>query len=180
MFLHIPPLSHESDDESSDGGEYIPTADDFEDEDEDAFLDIDVDAFTDADADDFLVEAMELDFDEAWEDDGAHAGLAMELGEDANESTLGDAEMTDIGADDDRDYDYDDDDGEPDRGSEWGLTDGESESMTSSEAGDVPAAQAAATHGASAQRRSALRMVQLTVVLLLLFSAGSGGQRVGA
>lgn len=40
----------ESDDESSDGGEYVPHSDDFEDED-DGFLD--TDGFTDADGEDY-------------------------------------------------------------------------------------------------------------------------------
>lgn len=108
-FLNIRPPS-ESDDESSDGGEYIPNPDDFEDEDEDAFLD--VDGFTDADAEEFPVEGMDLDFGELWEEGQSDAGA------------LGDAEM-----EDEEDFEED----EADMSLEWGLTDGESESMSSSE-----------------------------------------------
>ena len=57
--MHIQPLSAGSDDESSDGGEYIPGMEELEDDDEDAYLD--VDGFTDADADDFPSESMEFD-----------------------------------------------------------------------------------------------------------------------
>lgn len=62
-----------------------------------------------------------------------------------------------------------------DIGESWGLTDGES--MSSSEAGDISladsAAAAASANGAWPLRGSAYRMVQLTVVALLLFSVGS-------
>jgi len=72
-----------------------------------------VDGFSEADADEFPVEPMDLDF-EGWGDED---GTALDLfGEDPGE--LGDAEMDDIDQDD---------------SSEWGLTDGESESMSSSE-----------------------------------------------
>ncbi|KJA30032.1 hypothetical protein HYPSUDRAFT_32081 [Hypholoma sublateritium FD-334 SS-4] len=167
-FLHIQPFSAGSDDESSDGGEYLPGADDFEDEDEDAYLD--VDGFTDADADDFPVERMDVEFDRPFQlqPDGDYDDTAIpNWGE---SSAMGDTEMTDAGEDDFE---------QADQGYEWGLTDGESESMASSEAGDMTAADeeatAAVANGASARRRSALWMVQLTAVALLLFSAGSGG-----
>ncbi|KAH9483047.1 hypothetical protein JR316_0005147 [Psilocybe cubensis] len=107
----------ESDDESSDGGEYIPNPDDFEDDDEDAY--IDVDGFTDTDAEtdgDFPVQQMDLDFDEMWED------------ESVNDAAVGLAE--DIGVEDEEMEDAEE---EEDRVSEWGLTDGESSSMSSSE-----------------------------------------------
>ncbi|CAA7259719.1 unnamed protein product [Cyclocybe aegerita] len=116
-FLNIRPPS-ESDDESSDGGEYIPNPDEIEED----------DGFTDADVEDFSVEGMDIDFDELWEepqeDDAVvmgdedaelHSGLTMDM-EDEDE--------------DDPDYEYEE--SEVDRTSEWGLTDGESESMSSS------------------------------------------------
>ncbi|PPQ80466.1 hypothetical protein CVT26_003908 [Gymnopilus dilepis] len=94
----------DSDDESSDGGEYIPTPEDLEDDDEDAFLD----SFTeeDTDAEDFPVQGMDLDVDGIW-------AAAM------SGTTDADTEM-------------DNDNDAQDGSSEWGLTDGESESMSSS------------------------------------------------
>ena len=170
--MHIQPLSAGSDDESSDGGEYIPGMEEFEDDDEDAYLD--VDGFTDADADDFPSESMEFDPGQtrlAADDDFDGDRLTLIWGEG---SVMGDTEMTDAGEDDFE---------EADQGYEWGLTDGESESMASSEPGDMTMADEDATadvhNGAFAQRRSALWMVQLTAVALLLFSVGSGGERLG-
>ncbi|KAF8812396.1 hypothetical protein BYT27DRAFT_7251932 [Phlegmacium glaucopus] len=111
IFLNIRSPS-ESDDESSDGGEYLPNADDdFEDEDEDA---LDLDAFSDAE---MSVEHMDLDF-EAW---GDEENTVLDLG-DEDPGDLGDAEMDDI---------------EQDDSSEWGLTDGESETMSSESDHDV-------------------------------------------
>ncbi|KAF8974310.1 hypothetical protein BDZ97DRAFT_1772899 [Flammula alnicola] len=169
-FLNIRPPS-ESDDESSDGGEYIPNPDDFEDEDEDAFLD--VDGFTDTDADDFPVEGMDLDFDDLWEEEQPGFALGVQLEGEEDAGAMGDAEMED---EDDGDYEYEEEEG--DGSSEWGLTDGESESMSSSEAGDTTmenAAEAANGIGMWPRRGSASRVVQLTIVALLLFSAGPGG-----
>jgi len=96
VFLNIHTPS-ESDDESSDGGEYIPSADDSEGE--DAFLDMDGSSV--ADPDELLVEPME-----AWGDEDGILVLDDESGD------LDDAEMYD-------------------GSSEWGLTDGESEPMSS-------------------------------------------------
>ena len=59
-FLYI---RSESDDESSDGGEYIPNPDEFEEEDEDP----------DASADEFQAEYMELDIDEIWQEENRFA-----------------------------------------------------------------------------------------------------------
>jgi len=72
-----------------------------------------VDGFSEADADDFPVEPMDLDF-AIWGDEDSNI---LDLG-DGDPGDLGDAEMDDIDQDDP---------------SEWGLTDGESESMSSSE-----------------------------------------------
>ncbi len=166
--MQMHPLSAGSDDESSDGGEYIPSLEEFEDDDEDAYLD--VDGFTDADADDFPSESMELDFGQTRSvADGDLNGdrLTLIWGDG---SVMGDTEMTDADEDDFE---------EADQGYEWGLTDGESESMASSESGDMTMADEDATadvpNGAFVHRRSALWMVQLTAVALLLFSVGSGG-----
>lgn len=74
-FLYVRPPS-ESDDESSDGGEYIPNQDDFEDENEDP---LDTDGFTDASADGFPIEEMELDVDEIWEDEENLLAIQDEL-----------------------------------------------------------------------------------------------------
>lgn len=60
---------------------------------------------------------MDLDFDEMWEDEDGHDE------EDVDEGAIADAEMGE-------------DEEEEDGSSEWGLTDGESESMSSSE-GDL-------------------------------------------
>lgn len=149
IFLNIHTPS-ESDDESSDGGEYIPNADDFEDEDEDAFLD--VDGFSEADADEFPVEPMDLDF-AVWGDEDS---TILDLGDDPGD--LGDAEMDDIDQDD---------------LSEWGLTDGESESMSSSEGDHTAGQDEESVHGAWPRRRPVLRMIQLMVIASLLFSAGN-------
>ena len=143
IFLNIPSPS-ESDDESSDGGEYIPNADDFEDDDEDAFLDMD--GFSDTDADEFPVEPMDLD-SEVWGDEDS---TVLDLG-DEDPGDLGDAEM---------------DDREQDDSSEWGLTDGESESMSSE--GDQESVR-----GTWPRRRPMLRMIQLMIIASLLFSAGN-------
>ena len=170
--MHIQPLSAGSDDESSDGGEYIPGMEEFEDDDEDAYLD--VDGFTDADADDFPSESMEFDPGQtrlAADDDFDGDRLTLIWGEG---SVMGDTEMIDAGEDDFE---------EADQGYEWGLTDGESESMASSEPGDMTMADEDATadvqNGAFAQRRYALWIVQLAAVALLLFSVGAGGERLG-
>ena len=145
IFLNIRPPS-ESDDESSDGGEYIPNADDFEDDDEDAFLD--VDGFSEADVDEFPVEPMDLDV-EVW-------GDVLDFG-DEDPGELGDAEMDDIDQDD---------------SSEWGLTDGES--MSSSEGDhDATGQDEESVRGTWPRRRPVLRMIQLMVIALLLFSAGN-------
>ncbi|KAF8165389.1 hypothetical protein B0H34DRAFT_236423 [Crassisporium funariophilum] len=114
-FLNILPPS-ESDDESSDGGEYIPNPLDFDEEDEDVFPESD--GFSEAD--DFAVEEMDLDFDEIWEDE--HSQLFEGH---ADAADLADEEMGD------------EDEDEDDAGSEWGLTDGESESMSSFEGGST-------------------------------------------
>jgi hypothetical protein len=95
---------------------------------------------------------MDLDFDELWEEGQSDPGA------------LGDAEMEDESAFEDE---------EADISSEWGLTDGESESMSSSDA-DTAMEEEQATLGTWPRRGSALRVVQLTLVALLLFSAGSG------
>ncbi|RDB22570.1 hypothetical protein Hypma_010247 [Hypsizygus marmoreus] len=101
-FLDIIPPS-ESDDESSDGGEYIPNErdEDFEDEDEDGFMD--TDDFSDA-------------FGYATEED-LEMDNADEWGDEAREI---DADMEDAAEDIEEDA------------SEWGLTDGESSSMSES------------------------------------------------
>ncbi|KAF8913855.1 hypothetical protein CPB84DRAFT_1757734 [Gymnopilus junonius] len=111
-FLNIRAQS-DSDDESSDGGEYIPNPEELDDDDEDAFLDS-IDSFTEADTDaeDFPVHGMDLDVDGMW--------AAEETSSTANR----DAEM--------RDEDISEAEVEEDGSSEWGLTDGESESMSSS------------------------------------------------
>jgi hypothetical protein len=150
IFLNIRTPS-ESDDESSDGGEYIPNADDFEDEDEDAFLD--VDGFSEADVDEFPVEPMDLDF-AIWGDEDSNI---LDLGDD-DPGDLGDAEMDDIDQDDP---------------SEWGLTDGESESMSSSEGDPTTGRDEESVHGTWPRRRPFLRMIQLMVIASLLFSAGN-------
>jgi len=96
---------------------------------------------------------MDLDFDELWEEGQSDPGA------------MGDAEMEDeIGFEEEG----------ADMSSEWGLTDGESESISSSEA-DTTMEEEQATLGTWPGRGSALRVVQLTLVALLLFSAGSGG-----
>ncbi|KAF8627186.1 hypothetical protein AX15_004504 [Amanita polypyramis BW_CC] len=61
-FLNVRPPS-ESDDESSDGGEYMPNSDDIEDE-EDGFLD--TDGFTDVDAEDFTEDDPDI-FNDVWD-----------------------------------------------------------------------------------------------------------------
>jgi len=113
---------------------------------------LDVDGFTDPDADEFPVQGMDLDFDELWEEGQSDTG------------GLGDAEMED------------EDQFEEDISLEWGLTDGESESMSSSEGGDTTMEEEQASLGTWARRGSALRVVQLTLVALSLFSAGIGSQ----
>lgn len=125
-----------------------------------------MDGFTDTDEADFPVGGMDLDFEgpllPGGDYDGDRATFIW--------GAMGDTEMTDAGEDDFE---------QADQGYEWGLTDGESESIASSEAGDMTMADedaiAAVANGAFARRRSALWMVQLTAVALLLFSAGSGG-----
>ena len=103
----------------------------------------------DADADEFPVEPMDLDL-EAWGDeDSTILGLS-----DEDPGDLGDAEMDDIDQDD---------------SSEWGLTDGESESMSSSEGGQ----DEESVRGTWPRRRPVLRMIQLIVVASLLFRAGN-------
>ncbi|KDR83788.1 hypothetical protein GALMADRAFT_236163 [Galerina marginata CBS 339.88] len=156
-FLDIRPPS-ESDDESSDGGEYIPNLEDFEDEDDTLDVDVDEQTDTDAEGEDFPVQGVDLDFDEMWD------GTSV-VEEDPG--ALGDAEMGD---------DYVDDED-----AEWGLTDGESESMSSSSEGDTTMEDDEGDISAGTSwlvwRRSASasRVVQLTLVALLLFSAGNGG-----
>ena len=115
---------------------------------------MDVDAFTDPDADEFPVQGMDLDFDELWEEGQSDTG------------GLGDAHMEDEDQFEEE---------EADISLEWGLTDGESESMSSSE-GDTTMEEEQASLGTWPRRRSALRVVQLTLVALSLFSAGSGSQ----
>lgn len=84
-----------------------------EDDDEDAFLDS-IDGLTEADTDaeDFPVHGMDLDVDSMWP------------AEETASNTDRDAEMGD--------QDVSETDVEEDGSSEWGLTDGESESMSSS------------------------------------------------
>jgi len=92
-----------------------------------------MDGFSEADADELPVEPMDLDF-EAWGDEDS----TLDLG-DEDPGDLGDAEMDDIDQDD---------------SSEWGLTDGESESMSSSEC----------DHGATGQDEESVRaLVTLSV-----------------
>ncbi|KZT29315.1 hypothetical protein NEOLEDRAFT_1175025 [Neolentinus lepideus HHB14362 ss-1] len=71
-FLDIKPPS-ESDDESSDGGEWLPTNSDGLEEEEDVFMDPDTDAFTDdADEDafgDVAPSAGDMDFDMEWDEE---------------------------------------------------------------------------------------------------------------
>jgi len=157
----------ESDDESSDGGEYIP--DDFEVEDEDEDGMVDVDGFTEADADEFYVEPMDLDFDELWES-GDHQSVAQNQNVGLN-LVYNDAEM-----DDEPEYEETEAD-DVDGNSEWGLTDGESESMTSMSEGDLTMEEdeeASVAGGMWRPRGSVRQLVQLMVVALLLFSAGAG------
>ncbi|KAF8192557.1 hypothetical protein BJ912DRAFT_1057906 [Pholiota molesta] len=114
-FLNIRPLSAVSDDESSDGGEYVPNPEDFEDEDEEHSL---------------TSTGMDVDFGDIWGEHGDDLALGVELECDVEgDSIMGDSEMGDVDEDE-----YDEE--ENDASFEWGLTDGESESMTSSEAGD--------------------------------------------
>ncbi|TFK43579.1 hypothetical protein BDQ12DRAFT_675206 [Crucibulum laeve] len=138
VFLNIRPPS-DSDDESSDGGEYIPPED--LEEDEEDFI-IEIDGFSEADGADFDVDEMEIDMDDVW---GEHD---FDAGED------GDAEMDDEDEDDEL---------------EWGLTDGESESMSS--VGDTSAER----EGTSPQRGYGSWMVRVMLIALLLFSTGNGG-----
>ncbi|KAF5322239.1 hypothetical protein D9619_000312 [Psilocybe cf. subviscida] len=121
-FMDLRPVDYE-DDESSDGGEYVP--DDFEDEEDDGFLDIDVDGYTDTEGEDFPVETMELDVDAFYPPDADEDGFA------AGDSEMGDApdEFADGGEE------YEDEDVDVEFAEEWGLTDGESESMSSSDEG---------------------------------------------
>lgn len=135
VFLNIHTPS-ESDDESSDGGEYIPSADDSEGE--DAFLDMDGSSL--ADPDEFLVEPME-----AWGDEDGILDLDEESGD------LEDAEMYD-------------------GSSEWGLTDGESEPMSSECDHDMTGQEEVSVRGTWPP---VLRTIQLIVIALLLFSAGN-------
>jgi len=126
-----------------------------EDEDEDVYLDVD-----DTDIDDFHVQGMDLDIDEIWE---VHTGHRRN-----------DAQADDVDADADAEMDGDEDD------SEWGLTDGESESMTSSD-GDMTVDESndgeddVNNAGTLGRGRSAAWLVQLTIIALLLFSVGNGG-----
>lgn len=91
VFLDIRPPS-ESDDESSDGGEYIPNDhdDDFDDIDEDAF--IATDEFSDAA--DFEVEEMEVDQGSEWDNEDPDDGFEWT-------ATDGDFSSVVDGADDD-------------------------------------------------------------------------------
>jgi hypothetical protein len=113
LFLDIHPPS-ESDDESSDGGEYVPNDED-EDEEEDTFLD--TDGFTDADAEEFEVDEMDLDVDlDLWND----------AAEDGAERTDGVEEwgLTDGESFSDEDISLDDIDGDgvrQDEGKRFGL-----------------------------------------------------------
>lgn len=116
---------------------------------------MDVDGFTDADANEFPVEGMDLDFDELWEEGQSDTGA------------LGDAEM-----EDEDEFEAE----EVDMSLEWGLTDGESESMSSSEGDTTMEEEEQASLGTWPRRGSALWVVQLTLVALSLLSAGSGSQ----
>ena len=115
---------------------------------------MDVDGFTDADADEFPVEGMDLDFDELWEEGQSDTGV------------LGDAEM--------EEEEFEEE--EVDMSLEWGLTDGESESMSSSEGDMTMEEEEHASLGTWPRHGSALWVVQLTLVALSLLSAGSGSQ----
>ncbi|KAF8640149.1 hypothetical protein AX17_001385 [Amanita inopinata Kibby_2008] len=64
IFLNVRPLT-ESDEESSDGGEYIPS-EDFDGDEDDGFVDTDI--FTDADAD-YSEYDTDFDHDDSWDDD---------------------------------------------------------------------------------------------------------------
>jgi len=112
-----------------------------------------VDGFSDADADELRVEPMDLDF-EAWGDEDS---TVLDLG-DEDPGDLGDAEMDDI---------------EQDDSSEWGLTDGESETMSSESDHDVTGEDEESVRGTWPRRRPALRMIKLMVVASLLFSVGN-------
>ena len=108
-----------------------------------------MDGFSDADA----VEPMDLDF-EAWGDEDS---TVLELG-DEDPGDLGDAEMDDI---------------EHDDSSEWGLTDGESESMSSEGDHDATGEDEESVRGTWPRHRPVLRVLQLMFVVSLLFSAGN-------
>ncbi|KAG5639014.1 hypothetical protein H0H81_007922 [Sphagnurus paluster] len=105
IFLDIR-LPSDSDDESSDGGEYVPD-DDFDEDEDDGF--VDNEGFSDAL--DHLSEEMETDSAIEWDD----AATDLDL-----------ADMDDLDA---AEYMDDDDD-------LWGLTDGESSHVSESEGAD--------------------------------------------
>lgn len=116
---------------------------------------------------------MDVDFGDIWGEHGDEQVVGVELECDVEgDSIMGESEMGDAEEDE-----YDEE--ENDASFEWGLTDGESESMTSSEAGDITlgneAAGVAAANGTWRRHGSAYRSVQLMVIALLLFSAASGG-----
>lgn len=84
--------------------------------------------------------------------------LDFEVWGDEDPGDLGDAEMDDVDRDD---------------SSEWGLTDGESESMSSSECDhDTVGQDEASVRGTWPRRGLVLRMIQLMVIASLLFSTG--------
>ena len=99
---------------------------------------------------------MDLDF-EVWGDEDSNSTI-LDLGDD-DPGDLGDAEMDDIDQDDP---------------SEWGLTDGESESMSSLEGDhDTNGQDEESVRGTWPQHVPILRMIQLTVIASLLFSASN-------
>lgn len=98
---------------------------------------------------------MDLDFDELWEEGQSDTGV------------LGDTEM-------ENEDEFEEE--EADMSLEWGLTDGESESMSSSEGETTMEEEEHASLGTWPRHGSALWVVQLTLVALSLLSAGSGSQ----
>ena len=113
-----------------------------------------MDGFSEADVDEFPVEPMDLDF-AIWGDENSNI---LDIFGDDDPGDLGDAEMDDIDQDDP---------------SEWGLTDGESESMSSSEGDPTTGRDEDSAHGTWLRRRPLLRMIQLMVIVSLIFSAGN-------
>jgi hypothetical protein len=141
-FLDIRPPS-ESDDDSSDGGEYIPNEHEEEfDEDEDDIY-IDTDGFSDPA--DFAAEPMELELS-GWARDGEGSDADVE-----------DEDMED--------------------GTEWGLTDEDSSSMSEDGSDAALDADGGVGVGRWSRRGSGYALLRLMFFASLLFSIGNGRQR---